>query len=133
MNRYHPIRWPIPAWTLTEVLIAMSIIALLTGTVGLAGRTQIERARHLAARQQLAVLRLALETYALDVGRYPTTEQGLAALVTPPTLTPVPEVWRGPYLTGDVPRDPWGEPYRYRGPGAPGDDFEISYRREDSR
>jgi general secretion pathway protein G len=104
----------LPGWTLAEVLIAMSIVFLLSGTVGIAGKAQIDRARDLAAEQQLAALRIALECYAADTGEYPTTEQGLAALMTIRTLSPVPAGWRGPYLSREVPSDPWGKPYEYR-------------------
>jgi general secretion pathway protein G len=109
-----PLPGALPGWTLAEVLIAMSIVFLLSGTVGIAGKAQIDRARSLAAEQQLAALRIALECYAADTGVYPTTEQGLSALVKIPSLSPVPTGWRGPYLSRAVPLDPWGRPYEYR-------------------
>lgn len=111
----------------------MAIVFLLSGTVGFVGSEQIDRARHLAARQQIGVFRLALESYAIDTGRYPTTAQGLEALRTPPTLSPVPHTWHGPYLTGEIPQDPWGKHYEYRGPTAEQELFSLSYSREDSR
>ena len=121
----------LPAWTLAEVLLAMAIVFLMSGTVGIVGRTQIERARHLAARQQIAAVRVALETYAVDTGDYPTQEQGLRALVELPVLSPVPEGWHGPYLVGTVPTDPWGDPYAYtRSAGTAA--YRLTYSREEA-
>lgn len=130
MNGYHWHRQKLPGWTLAEVLVAMAIVFLLSGTVGFVGSEQIGRARHLAAQQQMGVFRIALESYAIDAGQYPTTEQGLEALRTPPTLAPVPRRWRGPYLTGEIPLDPWGAAYEYRGPSVDTEFFSLSYSQE---
>mgnify|MGYP006280412343 FL=1 len=101
-------------WTLSEVLLAMGIVLVLSGGVGMAGRQQIERARHLAAGQQIARIELALDSFLADVGRYPSELEGLAALVEPPLAIHLEGTWRGPYLRSEVPNDPWGHPFRYR-------------------
>lgn len=105
-------------WTLAEVLLSMGIVLTLTGTVGIAGVHQIERARALAADRQIETLHMALSAYSADCGRYPTSEQGLAALHTRPLLAPVPERWNGPYLAREITHDPWGERYDYHGGAA---------------
>jgi general secretion pathway protein G len=74
-------------------------------------------AKETTARSQIEMLGAALDAYRLDNGRYPTTEQGLAALWTAPTAEPRAPAWRGPYLRKDVPADPWTRPYIYRSPG----------------
>lgn len=102
------------AWTLAEVLMAMGIVIVLSSGVGLAGHSQIERARSLAANQQIARIELALESFYTDLGRYPTELEGLQALVEPPLTTAGSGNWRGPYLDERVPDDPWGDGYRYR-------------------
>lgn len=117
-------------WTLAEVLVAMAIVFLLSGTVGFVGIEQITRARHLSAEQQISVFRLALESYAIDTGGYPTTEQGLRALHEVPTLSPVPRQWRGPYIHGEIPSDPWGAAYEYRGPDEERSSYALSYSQE---
>ncbi|NCO53383.1 MAG: type II secretion system major pseudopilin GspG, partial [Deltaproteobacteria bacterium] len=77
-----------------------------------------------AAKAQISLLETALDTYRLDVGKYPTTDQGLEVLRTKPSDV---EKWDGPYLPKDVPMDPWGKPYVYRSPGEHGDFDIISY------
>ena len=69
------------------------------------------------ARTQMKQIESALEFYRLDNGRYPTTQQGLEALRTEPSIEPLASNWRGPYLRRAVPEDPWGRPYLYRSPG----------------
>lgn len=104
-------------FTLLEILVVVAIIGVLASFVAPAVMSRIGDARQVAARSQLEMIATALETYRLDVGRYPTTAQGLEALWKKPTLPPVPDNWRGPYLTKPVPADPWGNPYQYRFPG----------------
>ncbi|MFW5695652.1 MAG: type II secretion system major pseudopilin GspG [Alkalispirochaeta sp.] len=136
MKTYIPLRPALPTlsgWTLTEVLVAMAIVFLLSGTVGFVGSEQITRARHLSAQQQMSVFRLALESYAIDTGAYPTTEQGLSALREAPVLDPVPDGWRGPYIVSEIPTDPWGAEYEYRGPREDGTFFTLSYSKERPR
>lgn len=117
-------------WTLVEVLTAMTIVFVLTGTVGHIGYQQVDRARQLAAEQEVSAITVALETYAFDCGTYPTEAQGLDALWEAPVLHPVPEAWDGPYLTEPVGTTPWGTPYRYRVPGSNGRPYEITFSGE---
>ena len=113
-------------WTLVEVITSMAIVFVLTGTIGHVGGRQIDRARELAVQQQLAAFAIALETYALDCGDYPTEAQGLDALREPPVLHPVPAGWNGPYVTGTIPDPPTGGSYRYDVPGDDGAPYRIS-------
>lgn len=112
-------------WTFLETIVVISIILLLSGTVGIVAVGQLGRARVAVARAQLAGFALALESYALDCGSYPTEAQGLEALWARPMMAPVPEGWAGPYLMREVGADPWGNPYEYRVPGPHGLPYEI--------
>jgi general secretion pathway protein G len=116
-------------FTLIELLVVMLILGLLIGIVGpkLMGRG--DDAKVSAARIQIESLSSALKMYKLDNGRYPSTEQGLEALVAPPQSGDVPKKWRkGGYLEkGKVPQDPWLNDYVYMSPGAHGDFDLMSY------
>jgi general secretion pathway protein G len=116
-------------FTLIELLVVMLILGLLIGIVGpkLMGRG--DDAKVSAARIQIESLSSALKMYKLDNGRYPSTEQGLEALVAPPQSGDVPKKWRkGGYLEkGKVPQDPWLNDYVYMSPGANGDFDLVSY------
>ena len=101
-------------FTLIELVVAIAIVALLAGLVAPALFSNVSDAKVSAAKADLATIGLALETYALTTGGYPTAAQGLAALVNQP---PDASAWRGPYLKGGVPLDPWGFPYEYLYPG----------------
>jgi general secretion pathway protein G len=105
-------------FTLLELLVVMVIIGLLAGYVGPKLFGQIGKSEVKVARAQVEGLVKALDQYRIDVGRYPSTTQGLAALVTRPDSEPK---WSGPYLAKAVPMDPWGKPYIYRSPGQHGD------------
>lgn len=101
----------------------MVIIGLLAAYVGPRYFAQLGKSEQGAARAQVEALAKALDTYRLDVGNYPTTEQGLTALVTKPNGD---SKWQGPYLQKAVPMDPWGKPYIYRFPGsAVSGDFDL--------
>lgn len=105
------------AFTLIELMLVVIIIGVLAAMVvpRLAGRS--EQARQAAAQADIeANIATALDLYELDNGQYPTTEQGLSALTTKPTSSPVPTDWRGPYLKKE-PVDPWARPYIYSFPG----------------
>lgn len=105
------------AFTLIEIMLVVVIIGILAALVvpRLAGRS--EQARQAAARADIeANLATALDLYELDNGQYPTTEQGLVALVEKPAAPPEPLNWRGPYLKKE-PKDPWGRAYVYKSPG----------------
>ena len=109
-------------FTLLELLVVMVIIGLLAGFVAPQYFGQVSKSERKTAKAQIVELEKALDHYRLDVGRYPTTEQGLEALVAKPTDSPK---WEGPYLRKAVPLDPWGKPYLYRNPGQDGADFDL--------
>ena len=107
-----------PAFTLIEVLVVIVVISVLAAIVGPEVFRHVDTANEAAARTQIESLGAALDSYRLDNGRYPTTAQGLDALREIPTADPRPTNWRGPYLTREVPLDPWDAPYVYVSPGA---------------
>ncbi len=114
-------------FTLIEIMVVVVIMGVLAALVvpRLMGRT--DDARILAAKQDIATLMQALKLYRLDNQRYPTTEQGLQALVTRPAMAPVPPNWKtGGYLDR-LNRDPWGNPYQYLSPGTRGEIDIFSY------
>lgn len=105
---------PDAGYTILEVLVVITIIGLLIGLVAPAALRQLGSARDSVAKQSIERLSTVLDLYNLDIGSYPTTEQGLQALVTQPSGV---TNWNGPYLKGEgVPNDPWGRPYTYRSP-----------------
>ncbi|MDF1482622.1 type II secretion system major pseudopilin GspG [Extensimonas sp. H3M7-6] len=104
-------------FTLIELLVVLAILTLLAGLVGPRVLNQLGGAKSKTASVQIADLDKALELFKLDVGRYPTTEEGLDALAKQPAGV---VGWNGPYLKGGVPTDPWGHPYRYANPGPNG-------------
>ena len=120
-------RYRAGGFTLLELLVVMVIIGLLAAYVGPRYFAQIGKSERSTAKAQIEGLARALDTYRLDVGHYPTTEQGLNALVTRPSDEPK---WNGPYLQKAVPPDPWGRPYVYRSPGQGGDFDLLSYARD---
>lgn len=109
----------VQGFTLIEIMLVVLIIGVIAAMVvpNLAGRG--EQARKSVARADIDTnIDSALGMYEMDNGRYPSTEQGLEALVTKPTVEPVPANWNGPYLKKKtVPKDPWGRSYVYRFPG----------------
>lgn len=114
-------------FTLLELLVVVAIIGLLAGYVGPKYFGQLGKAEIKAARAQISALEKALDHYRLDTGHYPTTEQGLAALVKKPANE---SKWAGPYLQKDVPPDPWGKAFIYKSPGEHGDFDLFSYGRD---
>jgi len=115
-------------FTLLELLVVMVIIGLLAGFVAPRYFAQVGKSRVKAAHAQIDALDKALEQFRLDVGRLPTTEEGLAALNAPPSGV---TNWEGPYLKKAVPPDPWGHPYVYVQPGTHQNDFDLlSYGRD---
>ena len=104
-------------FTLIELLVVLAILTLLAGLVGPRVLNQLGGAKSKTAGVQIADLDKSLELFKLDVGRYPTTEEGLDALVKRPGSV---NGWTGPYLKGGDPTDPWGHPYRYANAGASG-------------
>jgi general secretion pathway protein G len=111
-------------FTLLELLVVIAILGLLIGLVAPVALRQLGGARVSIAQQSIERLGSILEMYKLDVGSFPTTDQGLQALVTRPTAIPR---WNGPYLKGEtVPIDAWGHPYLYRSPSVrPGRDYDL--------
>ena len=111
-------------FSLIELLIVMVIIGLLAALVGPRFFGQEKKAKQRAAKGQIALFEAALDNYRLDVGRYPTTEQGLQALRDRPEGA---EKWDGPYLKKNVPADPWGNAFVYESPSEHGDYAIMSY------
>ncbi len=111
-------------FTLIEMIIVVVIIGLLAGLVAPQFMKQQGRAETKTARAQVELLGTALDTFRLDVGRYPTSQEGLAALMQRPGGA---DRWDGPYLKKDLPLDPWGKPYIYKSPGDHGPYDIISY------
>jgi len=104
--------------TLIELLVVMVIIAMFATIVGQRLFRNVEKARQTTAKAQISEFESVLDAFRLDVGRYPTNEEGLQSLrVRPGSL----ERWDGPYLRKDVPLDPWQRAYVYRFPGQHGD------------
>ncbi len=109
-------------FTLLELLVVIVIIGLLAAYVGPKYFAQLGKSEVTIAKAQIEAFEKSLDTYRLDVGRYPTTDEGLASLLTAPPSAGA--KWNGPYLKKGVPPDPWGHPYQYRSPGSKGE-FEI--------
>lgn len=106
-------------FTLIEVMVVIVILGVLAALVVPRVMNRPDEARVVAAKQDIAQIMQALKLYRLDNGRYPSTEQGLQALVTRPTTEPVPGNWKS-YLDR-LPMDPWGKPYQYLNPGVKGE------------
>ncbi len=111
-------------FTFFEILVVITIIGLLAALVGPRLWGKISGAKQSAAKAQIELFGTALDAFRLDVGRYPTTEEGLKALREKPSGM---ENWRGPYLPKEIPLDPWKRSYVYRSPGQYGDYDIISY------
>lgn len=116
-------------FTMMELLIVLVIVGLLAALVGPTLYQQIKPAKQSAARAQIENFATALDSFYINVGRYPTTQEGLAVLRTKPEGE---EKWRGPYLKKEIPSDPWGNPYLYQSPGRNGG-YEIVSHGADGR
>jgi general secretion pathway protein G len=111
-------------FTLMELLVVLAILGLLMSLVGPRVLNQLGGAKTKTAAIQIKDLEQALEMYKLDVGRFPSTEQGLESLVNKPAGV---VGWNGPYLKSDVPLDPWNRAYNYKFPGERGELDIYSY------
>jgi general secretion pathway protein G len=112
-------------FTLVEILVVITIIGLIMGLVGPRVLNYLSESKTKAAKIQIESFASALDLFYLDTGRYPSSSEGLAALVQRPGAIPA---WNGPYVKGGtIPNDPWGNPYVYRSPGQHGVYDLISY------
>ncbi|MEN3111472.1 type II secretion system major pseudopilin GspG [Uliginosibacterium paludis] len=109
-------------FTLLELLVVMAIIGLLAAYVGPKYFSQLGKSEQNVAKAQIEAFAKALDTFRLDTGRYPTSAEGLAALMTKPVNV---RTWNGPYLAKEIPLDPWGKAYIYKNPGSRGREFDI--------
>lgn len=114
-------------FTLLELLVVVAIIGLLAAYVGPKYFGQLGKSEQALARAQLESFHRALASYRLDMGAFPSTEEGLDALLNKPSHA---AKWSGPYLSKAVPLDPWGKAYIYRAPGAKGDYDVLSYGKD---
>jgi general secretion pathway protein G len=114
-------------FTLLELLVVLVIIGMLAAIVGPRYFAQLGKSQVTVARAQIDVLSKSVDNFRIDVGRFPTAEEGLQALVVRP---PSADKWNGPYLKKEAPLDPWGHPYVYQVPGTKGDYAIISYGRD---
>jgi len=115
-------------FTLVEMLVVMVILALLAALVGPRIFPKLGKGKQSAAKAQIELLGQALDHFRLDVGRLPTTQEGLKALSANPGV----EKWDGPYLKKELPADPWGRPFQYQSPGTHGQYDLVSLGRDGS-
>jgi general secretion pathway protein G len=104
-------------FTFIETIVTITIILILSAAVGFSAIKYVEKARIAACKNQIETFRLALQSYHLDCGQFPTEAQSLQALWEKPVLSPVPASWNGPYVDRRIPKDPWGNDFVYRNPG----------------
>lgn len=112
-NLRHLTRTSQQGFTLLELLVVLVILGLLAALVGPRLFDQLDRSKVRTAETQVRMLKSALDTMRLDIGRYPNSEEGLQLLVREPGDPQLRNVWHGPYLEGPVPLDPWGNAYLY--------------------
>jgi general secretion pathway protein G len=108
-------------FTLIEIMVVVVIIAILAALIVPKIMTRPDEARIVAARHDVATIMQSLKLYRLDNLRYPSTEQGLEALVARPTSGPLPANWKAGGYLERLPKDPWGKPYQYLNPGLRGE------------
>ncbi len=112
-------------WTFIETLVVLTIVLILSAGVGFSAIHYIDKAKVTSAKTQIESFKLALQSYYIDCGKYPTTEQGLEALWQKPMFIPVPANWQGPYTDTEIPTDPWQNAFDYTAPGEHGLPFSI--------
>ncbi len=101
-------------FTLLELLVVLVIIGLLAGLVGPRLLDRLDRSKVTTAEAQIRLLKVGLDSLRLDIGRYPTAEEGLNLMISAPNDPVLRARWRGPYLEAALPMDPWGRPYQYQ-------------------
>ncbi len=112
-------------FTLIEVLMVLVILVIIAGLAVSTYTTQLQKAKVNAAKAQIGLFKTPLSMFNMDIGMYPSTNQGLQALRIPPADLPNPQSWNGPYLDNDIPLDPWIRPYQYRSPGQYNADYDV--------
>ena len=125
MHMHQRAHRPPSGFTLLELLVVLVIIGLLAGLVGPRLFSKIDTSKAQTAQTQVKLLRGALETMRLDIGRFPLPGEGLALLNDAPRDERIAGKWKGPYLNETLPQDPWGQPYQYSVPGANGQPFAL--------
>lgn len=118
MKKLQPIQ---SGFTLIEVMVVVVILAILAAIVVPRIMNRPDQAKIVKAKEDIMAIENAMDLYKLDNGFYPSTEQGIQALVTQPTLEPTPRNWEAGGYLKHLPRDPWGHPYRFANPGTHGD------------
>lgn len=126
-HKKKPVHRIAAGFTLLELLVVIVIIGLLAAYVGPKYFSQLGKSEVTVAKAQIEAFEKALDAFRLDVGRYPTTEEGLSSLLVKPAAA---TKWNGPYLKKDVPMDPWGNAYQYKAPGTKGDFDVTSYGKD---
>ena len=112
-------------FTLLEMLVVLVIIGLLAGLVGPRLFSKVDQSKVVTAQTRVKLLRGAVESLRLDIGRYPTADEGLSLLTRAPSDPALAARWRGPYLDDALPLDPWALPYQYSLPGADAQPFAL--------
>lgn len=121
--------WLNAGFSLMELLVVITILALLATIVGVNVIGKVDTGKQNTAKAQIQDFETALDMFRLDVGRYPTSQEGLTALMEKPSDA---EGWAGPYLKKEIPRDPWKHDYVFVSPGEHGDYDIISYGQDGS-
>lgn len=112
--------------TFVETLMAIGIGIILSGTLGFMGLRYLDRAKVVSTRSEIQALSMALDSYYLDNGRYPTEDQGLKALWERPSLEPAPQYWSGPYVNKNDFTDSWDNDYEFNVPGESGLPYSLT-------
>ncbi len=112
-------------FSLLEMLAVLAIMGILATLVAPRLFNQVDRSKITAAQAQARSLKTSVDALRLDIGRYPSAEEGLSLLVAPPTEPAARAAWLGPYIEGALPNDPWGNPYRYEPPGTDAAGFAL--------
>ncbi len=112
-------------FTLIEIMVASMILLIISSGAGFVVTRNIGKAKTVSVKNQIQIFSMALNSYFIDCGMYPTKDQGLNALWGKPSNSPVPEDWDGPYVDKQIPNDPWGHPYEYDSPGPSGLPFGL--------